>query len=84
MIIVIPRSLTYVGWDAFQNANNIRFAFYSGTEAQWKLLNLENNANSNLNKCPNIEYNSAVTSASMVKTDAYSYIKTNKLFFYHS
>ena len=77
MIIVIPRSLTYIGYNAFQSAENIRFAFYSGTEAQWKLLNLENNNNYNLKNCSNIEFNSSVASASVVKTDAYSYIKTN-------
>ena len=77
MIIVIPRSLTYIGYSAFQDSYDIKFAFYSGTEAQWKLLNLDNYNNYNLKNCSNIEFNSAVTSASLVTNEICSYIKTS-------
>ena len=60
--VTIPNSITSIGSNAFSGCNSLTDVYYSGSESQWKQINIGNSNSSLLNAA--IHYNSAAPAPS--------------------
>lgn len=56
--ITIPESVTKIRYRAFNECANLKDVYYSGTEAQWKSIDIDSDNNESLIKNATIHYNS--------------------------